>query len=57
MKGNGIWVCKLAKTAFTTYQYSKLQHNSPRRNLIKNFKLGIFNFTTLRKSDVIAELD
>jgi hypothetical protein len=57
MKSNGIWVCKLAKTAFTRYEYSKLQHTSPRRNLVKNFKLGIFHFTTLRKPDVIAELD
>jgi len=48
-------VCKIAKTALTRYEYSKLQSTSPRCNLIKYFKLRIFHFTTLRKPGVSAE--
>jgi len=55
MKSKDSEVCKIAKTAFTRYEYPKLQSTSPRRNLMKYFKLRIFHFTTLRKPGVSAE--
>jgi len=47
--------CKIAKRAFTRYEYSKLQYTSPRHNLIKKFELRIFHFTTLHKPGVNAD--